>query len=70
MWKLIDQKIFKKTLKAIISRAHNLILTIQQLLNLINEELNNCVYTNTSDTNGKLTNNRWRTSDFKNLSNS
>ena len=37
----------------------NLILTIEQLLNLINEELNNCVYSNTSDTNGKLTNNRW-----------
>ena len=59
MWKLIDQKIFKKTLNAIISRAHNLILTIEQLLNLINEELNDCVYNNTSDTNGKLTNNRW-----------
>ena len=37
-------KDFKKTLDAIISRAHNLILTIEQLLNLIN---------------GKLTNNRW-----------
>ena len=63
-------KDFKKTLDAIISRAHNLILTIEQLLNLLNEEFNNCVYSNTSDTNGKLTNNRWWTSDFKNLSNS
>ena len=52
-------KDFKKTLDAIISRAHNLILTIEQLLNLINEELNGCVYNNTSDTNGKLTDNRW-----------
>ena len=59
MWKLIDQKIFKKTLNAIISRAHNLILTIEQLLNLLNEELNSCVYNNTSDTIEKLTGNRW-----------
>ena len=29
---------------------HNLILTIEQLLNLINEELNNCVYTVTLQT--------------------
>ena len=63
-------KDFKKTVDSIISRAHNLILTIEQLLNLLNEELNNCVYNNTSDTNGKLTNNKWRTSDLKNLSNS
>ena len=47
-----------------------MILTIEQLLNLINEELNNCVYNNTSDTNGKRTDNRWWTSDSKNLSNS
>ena len=40
---------------------HNLILTIEQLLNLLHEELSNCVYNNTSDTNGKLTDNRWRT---------
>ena len=52
-------KDFKKTLDAIISGAHNLILTIEQLLNLLNEELNSCVYNNTSDTNGKLTNKRW-----------
>ena len=52
-------KDFKKTLDAIISRARNLILTIEQLLNLLNEELNSCVYNNTSDTNGKLTNKRW-----------
>ena len=52
-------KVFKKTGDAIISRAHNMILTIEQLLNLLNEELNNCVYNNTSDTNGKLTDNRW-----------
>ena len=52
-------KDFKKTLDAIISRAHNLILTIEQLLNLLNEELNNCVYNNASDTTGKLTDNRW-----------
>ena len=52
-------KDFKKTLDAIISRAHNLILTIEQLLNLLNEELNSCVYNNTSDTKGKLTKNRW-----------
>ena len=45
-----------------------MILTIEQLLNLLNEELNNCVYNNTSDTNGKLTDKRWWTSDFKNLS--
>ena len=52
-------KDFKKTLDAIISRAHNLILTIEQLLNLLDEELNDCVYNNTSDTNGNLTDNRW-----------
>ena len=51
-------KDFKKTLDAIISRAHNLILTIEQLLNLLDEELNDCVYNNTSDTNGNLTDNR------------
>ena len=52
-------KDFKKTLDAIISGAHNLIPTIEQLLNLLNEELNSCVYNNTSDTKGKLTKNRW-----------
>ena len=52
-------KDFKKTLDAIISRAHNLILTIEQLLNLLDEELNDCVYNNTSDTNGNLTDNKW-----------
>ena len=52
-------KDFKKTLDAIISRAHNLILTIEQLLNLLNEELNSCVYNNTSDTNGKRTDNNF-----------
>ena len=52
-------KDFKKTVDSIILRAHNLILTIEQLLNLLNEELNNCVYKNTSDTNEKLTDNRW-----------
>ena len=52
-------KDFKKTLDAIISRGHNLILTIEQLLNLLNEELNSCVYNNTSDTNGKRTDNNF-----------
>ena len=52
-------KDFKKTLDAIISGAHNLILTIEQLLNLLNEELNSCVYNNTSDTNGKRTDNNF-----------
>ena len=55
----MDQEILKNTLDAIISRAHNLILTIEQLLNLLDEELNDSVYNNTSDTNGNLTDNRW-----------